>query len=114
MKKILTLVIASIIGLQFSFAANDKATENPPATMNMSGKVIDKVTGETLAGVMVEIDGTDKQVFSDFDGNFSFENLSTGEYTITVSLISYEKSQAKVEIGKSCEKEVKVMLEAKK
>ncbi len=114
MKKFITLAIASIISLQFGFSSNDISSENPPATMNMTGKVIDKTTGETLAGVMVEIDGTDKQVFSDFDGNFTFENLAAGEYKLTVSLISYEEGQASVALDRSCNKEVEVKLEAKK
>lgn len=111
MKNVIILIIAFVLGMNISFASNDKNTENASATTNMTGKVIDKITGETLAGVMVELDGTNKYVFSDFDGNFSFENLNTGEYSITVSLISYEKNQTRVNLSKPCEKEVKVMLE---
>ena len=110
MKKALTFIIALCIGLSFSFAGNDGNPEGLVTTTQMTGKVIDMATGETLAGVTVELDGTGKSVFSDFDGNFTFENLKPGEYNLILSLISYEKNETKVDLSKLKEGEVKVML----
>ena len=109
MKKVIVLVVALCIGLTFTYAENDENNGNSAATINMSGIVIDKNTGETLAGVMVSLDNTDKYVFSDFDGNFTFEDLKPAEYSLTFSLISYEKNEMKVDLNKSKE-EIKVKL----
>lgn len=111
MKKILTLIIAFCIGLSFSYAGNDESPEGLLTTTEMTGKVVDKLSGETLAGVMVELDGTGKSVFSDFDGNFTFENLIPGEYKLILSLISYEKNETKIDLSKPTEGAHKVMLQ---
>ncbi len=111
MKKIFVLFAALFIGISFSYAENDPNPENTAPTTSMSGKVIDKVTGETLAGVMVKLDNTEKYVFSDFDGNFTFEDLKPAEYSLTLSLISYEKSELSVDLIKAGKDEIKVKLE---
>jgi hypothetical protein len=111
MKKVIVLLVALCIGITFTYAENDKSTDNSAATTSMTGKVIDKVTGETLAGVMVSLEGTDKHVFSDFDGNFTFEDLKPAEYSLTCSLISYEKNEIKVKLGQDKD-EIKVKMES--
>ncbi len=111
MKKVLILLVALFIGVNFSYAGNDETKDNPVATTSMSGKIIDKVSGETLAGVMVALDGTDKKVFTDFDGNFTIEEITPGEYTISCSLISYKNNEIKIDLNKECEKQLKVELE---
>ena len=108
MKKIFILIIALCVGFGISYAENDENTHNASTTTSMNGKVIDKVTGETLAGVMVELEGTDKYVFSDFDGNFTFKELKPAEYNVTFSLISYEKSKVKVDLNKKESVEIKL------
>ncbi len=55
------------------------------------GKVTDGVTGESLIGANVIIDGSTKGAMADLDGNYSLENLEPGSYTIAASFISYEK-----------------------
>lgn len=111
MKKVLILLVALFIGVNFSYAGNDETKDNPVSTTSMSGKIIDKISGETLAGVMVALDGTDKKVFTDFDGNFSFEEITPGEYTISCSLISYKNNEIKIDLNQECEKQLKVELE---
>ena len=108
MKKLFVLLIALCVGFGISYAENDDKSENPAPTTSMTGKVVDKITGETLAGVMVALEGTDKYVFSDFDGNFTFEGLKPAKYNLTLSLISYEKSEVKVDLKNEEEVEVKL------
>jgi hypothetical protein len=96
MKKLL-LSIALVSFLGFAYAGNDNAKENkaepsPANVVSISGTVADLNTGEALTGVEITIEGTDIKTYSDFDGNFSFDKISPGEYSIIASFISYKKS----------------------
>ncbi len=83
MKKIITsaLVLVFVLLSIGSFANDDKST-----TLSVQGKVIDKNTGEALAGVSVIVSG--QEVFTDFDGNFNV-SISLDE-SVEVSFISYK------------------------
>lgn len=71
---------------------SDNSTTNNAALTQQYGEVIDKNTNETLVGVKVTIDGTDKVAYTGFDGKYSFDNLKPGKYKLTASYISYENS----------------------
>ncbi len=63
----------------------------------ISGKVIDKASGETLIGASVYIEGLSDNTIgtiTDFDGNYSFE-ADPGTYDIAVSYVSYTKQLIK-------------------
>lgn len=89
-------ILAVLIGLTLSFNVfadnekNDKTVNESPATQtSLQGQIIDKTTGEALAGVTVVLDnGT--ETYTDFDGNFVFPNVGPGKYQLKTSLISYE------------------------
>ncbi len=67
--------------------------EPAPAVQSaISGKVTDILTGETLSGAEITIEGTNTKVYTDLDGNFSTPQLKPGKYTLICSLISYNKS----------------------
>lgn len=68
------------------------AAEAPVATTLVQGRVTDMVTGESLAGAEVSIEGTNIKAFTDLDGNFVIEGVKPGKYNIICSLISYNKS----------------------
>jgi len=94
-KLILSIVLVSLLG--FAFAGNENANESkaeasPANAISISGTVADLSTGEALTGVEITIEGTDIKTYSDFDGNFSFDKISPGEYSIIASFISYKKS----------------------
>lgn len=72
-----------------------KAVETITVTCSLSGIVVDKSTGEPLTGVEVGIEGTDLKAYTDFDGGYTFENLSPGEYSVSASLISYRCNGSK-------------------
>jgi outer membrane receptor protein involved in Fe transport len=55
---------------------------------NLRGRVIDASTGETLVGVTIFVPGTTIGTTTDLDGNYNLA-LEPGEYTISVSYISY-------------------------
>jgi hypothetical protein len=75
---------------------------NPESTnkgIHFKGIVVDKISGETLAGVKVTIDGTNLEVYTDFNGEFEFDGLTEGTYKINCSFITYnEMVTAKIQI----------------
>lgn len=59
-------------------------------TGTLSGRVIDAVDGDTLAGATVVLTGPQsRQTTTDVNGRFSFTELIYGEYQIAVSLQGY-------------------------
>jgi hypothetical protein len=70
----------------------------------VSGKVLDKNTGETIIGANVIIEGTTVGVATGLDGEFSLPNIPVGDLNIQVSFISYEPviiENVKIEGGKT-------------
>ena len=60
-------------------------------TGKISGKIIDKKTGEELIGVTVIIEGTTFGAATDFEGKFIIGNLQPGTYNLIASYVSYSK-----------------------
>ncbi len=92
MKKVIVTVLAFVMILMTSSSAFPFTENNPEGNIqqaSVSGKVIDKQTGESLAGVLVMIKGSDIKSYTDLEGNFSFRNIEPGTYTIAVNYISY-------------------------
>lgn len=92
---ILSIVFVAFLG--FAYADNEGNTSNAPESapvemLLLSGSVIDFQSGEALTGVEVSIEGTDIKTYTDFDGNFEFDNVKPGNYNIIASYISYDKS----------------------
>lgn len=94
----LTLAVAFLIGIA-AFAGNENDSEESSAkkaskktTTLVQGQVMDLTSGESIAGAEVKIKGSTKRTYTDFDGNFSFQNMEPGNYDIIVSYISYNKS----------------------
>ncbi len=96
MKSLVTLILIHF--LFFSAFADEDGTKAEPnvkenSRVYITGTVKDKNTGEYLVGVEVEIEGTNLKTYTDFDGNFSFENVIPGIYDISVNYISYEREE---------------------
>jgi hypothetical protein len=92
MKKTLTLIfITCLLAITVMAKENEKNEEQVPVkeVSILAGKVIDKITGEELAGVAVKLEGTNFVTYSDFEGNFSFNNINPGSYKLSVEFISY-------------------------
>jgi hypothetical protein len=96
MKKLIILLIAVSLTAGLSAKDNPKEgkAEAKPAPVLM-GQVIDNSTGETLAGAMIKVKGCEKSVFTDFEGQFEFKDLTPGQYDLEVSLISYKSNSIK-------------------
>jgi hypothetical protein len=96
MKKILLILLAlAMFTSNYIMADNNPATTNNNETIQYSsihGRIIDKSTGEPLAGVSIKIEGTNLEVYSDFEGNFSFQNITPGIFNLKVSFVSYKEN----------------------
>jgi hypothetical protein len=113
MKKILIGFIS--IMLAVAVTANEKegktaADTDNAATVALSGTVLDSNSGELLVGVEVQIEGTDTKTYTDFDGNFSFDNMKPGEYKLVTNYISYNKTTETLKVDAK-ENQVKIKLE---
>jgi hypothetical protein len=113
MRKFWTLVIL-LVGITYSGAllAGNGDTKEKQATseVSISGTITDGSTGESLAGVSVSLVGSDKSVYTDFDGRFKFTGLKPGEYTLKTIFISYHESSSKVQAKADEQNEVLLKL----
>ena len=67
-------------------------------TGSIQGKVSDGVSGESLVGATVLIQGTLTGTITNLDGIFELKNVVPGNYNIVVSYISYDKQILKAEV----------------
>lgn len=56
----------------------------------IAGQVVDLKTKEAIIGANVVIQGTTVGAATDFDGNFTINNVKPGSYTIVVSFVTYK------------------------
>lgn len=112
MKVLLSLIF--VFTLVFSAVADEKdnmGDNTPkPLTITVNGTVTDVNTGETLVGVEVKLEGTEKKTYTDFDGYFEFDEVLPGKYDITASYISYEKEKLEKQEIDVFSSQVKVQL----
>jgi len=73
--------------LLFLFLSNLILAQNGKIT----GKVISSRTGEPLIGATVNIEGSNRNVTSDLNGNYSISGLAPKTYALVVSYVSYAK-----------------------
>ncbi len=67
----------------------------------ISGSILDNKTGETLIGaniVLIRKDNSNnlQGTTSNIDGEFKFQNIESGEYTLTVSYIGYKSKSISI------------------
>jgi len=67
-------------------------------TVELNGFIFDKNTNESLAGVVVHVNG--QKVYTDLDGNFSVSNVCSGVCELRISLISYEDRIVRIDTRK--------------
>jgi len=82
------LVIA-LFSLTTVFAGNNNGDRLK--SFSISGKVVD--SNESLTGVKILLDGKETVLYTDFDGNFTIDNVLAGEHTISFSLITYNNKE---------------------
>lgn len=104
-------ILITLILITFTapvFAGNN----NPEASKTIKGTVTDD-NGQPLTGVEVIVEGLNKKVYTDFDGNFEIDQLQGGAYTVVFSYVSYKEKKAVVK-ATDTQQPIEVKLERKK
>lgn len=64
----------------------------------VSGKVVDRASGDPLPGAVVTLDGSFLWSVTDGEGAFSFKDIENGSYTLEVSLLGYETYSSSITV----------------
>ncbi len=75
------------------FAAQENFAQH-----QISGKINDENTGETLSGVALYITDLKTGTISDHEGNYNFENIKTGTYLFEIDIFGYQKRVERIQI----------------
>ena len=96
----LALLNVSNLSSKGKAEAEAKATVSV-STVELNGIIFDKNTNESLAGVVVLVNG--QKVYTDFDGNFTVKNVCNGVCELKISMISYEDRILRIDTRKDSE-----------
>lgn len=66
-------------------------------TTDLKGTITDK-QGQPLAGVKIHIPSLKRDIYTDFEGQFSIQDLPLKEQSIKLSYISFEEKEVKLEL----------------
>lgn len=76
----------------------------------VSGKITDEKTNETLPGASIVVKGTNQAVTSDLNGNYSIDKIRNSQIELTISYVGYNEQTIQVDFQNSIKKEVNVKL----
>jgi len=93
MKKYIILLMIAITA-DALFAGNIAGNKDKNQTKLISGKVIDKISGEEIAGAEVKIG--EKIIYTDLNGNFS-ATIQTSKTEAFVRFVSYSDSKINID-----------------
>lgn len=93
MKKLVgaLFMLLSVCGFFQAFASD------PVRPVKVSGKVVDGLSGEELTGARVEIRELGMVVFTDRNGEFSFEEAVSSPVTLCISLVSFDRTEMNIQ-----------------
>ncbi|CAN5291094.1 TonB-dependent receptor [soil metagenome] len=87
--------IAALMVLSVSGFLNAHSME-VEETRTLQGKVVDEESGQGIPGATVQIKELNRGVSTDVDGEFRFDDISEGEYTLIARSVSYQKKEITV------------------
>lgn len=94
------LIFITLLVVNDGYAGNTPFTSpNRPTTKLISGKVIDKISGEEIAGAEIQIG--EKKIYSDLEGNFSAviaTDTITSKIEAAVNFISYNEACVTIDL----------------
>jgi len=77
---------------------------------NIKGKVNDAVTGESLPGATIMIEGTNRGTISDLRGEFVITGIEDGTHTLICRFIGYEEGFVDVSVNSDTPAEISISL----
>jgi len=95
---------AGIIALLLLF------TQNARALVTVSGKIHDRETGESIPGVAVMVDGTQRGAAANVEGFFSISGLEPGNITLVFSALGYQQLRRDLTLQSSEDQHLKIHL----
>lgn len=89
----------------------DKAKPNTPGPGSISGKVVDKSTGEELLFANVQLEGTSLGTSTNDEGEFVIHQIPAGDYNLITTYIGYVEQTTPVTVAAGKTLKVKVELD---
>lgn len=83
------IILAAVFLFALPFITLASGPTDPSKTTTIKGIVTDD-KGQPITGAVVVIEGTDKKVYTDFDGNFEITATESKNLTIKVSSVAYK------------------------
>ncbi|MBN1118553.1 MAG: carboxypeptidase-like regulatory domain-containing protein [Bacteroidales bacterium] len=113
MKRVLLVIVVVSLSLAtYAKGKEGKAKKAVVKTVALSGQVTDITTGEALAGVEVVINN--HSVFTDFEGEFTVNNLQPGECTISTNYVAYKDQSLQIDLNRLEQESISIALETEK
>jgi hypothetical protein len=79
----------------------------------ITGVVVDRSTGDKIAGATIKVDGTKKGAYSDLKGHFVIKSLDAGVYTVSIRALGYnDLTVNSVEVAPGAEVKLDLMLQS--
>lgn len=79
------------------------------AQTTIKGKIIG-YQNKSLSDCEISISETNQKTTSDIDGNFSFENIQNGTYTLVFTAIGYEETTKQIKISNDANSDLEIYL----
>lgn len=93
-----TMLSLAVLSVYATEVKNEKTNTVKETTVNFSGVVVDGQTHEALVGVKVELAGTGMITYTDFDGSYTFNKVTPGNYEVLATYVSYESAHEQVDL----------------
>lgn len=94
-----TALVAVLVSAAAAAGPAAAQQEAAPSAVPVSGQVVDRSTGQPLAGAYVEVAGTHLEALTDEQGRFTFRKVRPGEHTVAVSLLGYAELEHKLTVA---------------
>jgi hypothetical protein len=101
--RLISTAMILMVATTLTFATGHKTkakTGDSNVMYSITGTVVDKATGEALAGVLIKVNETGTTVYTDFEGNFEL-SVAPGKYKLSTSFISYETTAIELDANGS-------------
>ncbi|MCY7349293.1 MAG: TonB-dependent receptor [Cytophagaceae bacterium] len=72
--------------------------QQPDCDCTVRGRVVERVTGQPVAGAIIYVRGGNSNTFSDSLGNYTLGNLCQGRYRLVCQLIGFDPVEVRIDL----------------